>query len=205
MKAILLTLILFGSSSIFSQKDVRLNLFYGKNATNFIFKEGSANKVTNYVFGDYYGLSLGIKATPRQSFRPEINFYQAGAKSTFNEIPLNWKLNYLGIGCAYLVKIVGKDSAKFNLSSGAFFSLDYLLKGQQSIGATNYNIIRENSLERYNIASAILLNGTYKVTESLFLNFEYRFNFGLNNIEKDQNEKTRNIGNTGAIGISFKL
>lgn len=205
MKAILLSLILFGSSSIFSQKDVRLNLFYGKNATNFIFKEGSTNKATTYSFGDYYGLSLGIKVAPRHSLRPEINFYRAGANSTFNGIPLNWKLDYLGIGSAYLVKIVGKDSAKFNLSTGAFFSLDYLLKGKQSIGINNYNIIRENSLERYNITSAILLNGSYKVTESLFLNFEYRFNFGLNNIEKDQNEKTRNIGNTGAIGISFKL
>jgi hypothetical protein len=205
MKTILLTIIILGSSHIFSQKDLRLNLFYGKNATNFIFKDGLTTKSTKYTFGEFYGLSLGIKATPRQSFRPEINFYQAGAKSTFNETQLNWKLDYVSAGCAYLVKILGKDSTNFALSTGAFFSLDYLVKGSQAIGATNYNIIRENSLQRYNINSAFLLNGTYKVTESLFLNFEYRFNFGLNNIEKDQNEKTRNIGNTGAIGISFKL
>jgi hypothetical protein len=205
MKAILLTLIIFGSSHIFSQKDLRLNFFYGKNATNFIFKDGLTNKSTKYAFGEFYGLSLGIKVAPKQSFRPEINFYQAGAKSTFNETPLNWKLDYVGAGCAYLVKILGKDSANFAMSTGAFFSVDYLVKGNQAIGLTNYNIIREKSLQRYNITSAFLLNGTYKVTESLFLNFEYRFNFGLNNIEKDQNEKTRNIGNTGAIGISFKL
>lgn len=205
MKAVLLTLIIFGSSHIFSQKDLRLNFFYGKNATNFIFKDGLTNKSTKYAFGEFFGLSLGIKVAPKQSFRPEINFYQAGANSTFNGVPLNWKLDYVGVGSAYLVKIVGKDSAKFNLSTGAFFSLDCLLKGKQAIGINNYNIIRENSLERYNITSAFLLNGTYKVTESLSLNFEYRFNFGLNNIEKDQNEKTRNIGNTGAIGISFKL
>ena len=205
MKAILLSIILFGSSPIFSQKDVRLNLFYGKNATNFIFKEGLTNKATKYAFGDYYALNLGIKVAPKYVIRPEINYYQAGAKSSYNEISLNWKLNYVGVGCAYLGRIVGKDSSMFNLSTGAFFSLDYLLKGSQGIGTTNYNIIQENSLERHNITSALLLNGTYKVTESLFLNFEYRFNFGLNNIEKDQNEKTRNIGNTGAIGISFKL
>lgn len=205
MKAVLLSLIIFGSSFIFSQKDIRLNLFYGKNATNFIFKEGSAKKATNYAFGEFYGINLGIKVTRRQTLRPEINFYQAGAKSTFNNVPLNWKLDYIGVGSAYLVQIIGKDSVKFNLSTGAFFSLDYLLKGNQAIGTTNYNIIRENSLERYNITSALLINGTYKVTESLFLNFEYRFNFGLNNIEKDQNEITKNIGNTGAVGISFKL
>ena len=205
MKPILLSLSIFMFSSIFSQKDLRLNFFYGKNETNFIFKDGSTNKETKYTFGEYYGLSLGIKVAPRHSFRPEFNFYQAGAKSNYNEIPLNWKLDYVGAGFAYLVKIVGKDSANFALSSGAFFSLDYLINGNQAIGLNNYNIISENSMKRYNISSAFLLNGTYKVTESLFLNFEYRFNFGLNNIEKDQNEKTRNIGNTAAIGISFKF
>jgi hypothetical protein len=98
MKTILLTIIILGSSHIFSQKDLRLNLFYGKNATNFIFKDGLTTKSTKYTFGEFYGLSLGIKATPRQSFRPEINFYQAGAKSTFNETQLNWKLDYVSAG-----------------------------------------------------------------------------------------------------------
>ena len=205
MKSILLTLIFFAYSYVFSQKDVRFNLFYGKNAANFLYQDGLSRSPTQFVLGDYYALSIGIKATPRQTFRPEINFYQAGAKSSFNGVPLNWKLNYIGAGFAYLVKIVGKDSALFNLSTGAFLSLDYLTSGNQSIGFDNYDVVKENIFEKYTITSSFLLNGTYKVTDLLFLNFEYRFNFGLKNIEKDIHETTKNIGNTGSIGISFKL
>jgi len=43
------------------------------------------------------------------------------------------------------------------------------------------------------------------VTETLYLQFEYRFGIGLNQIEKDAGEKTRNISNTALIGLSFKL
>jgi hypothetical protein len=60
-------------------------------------------------------------------------------------------------------------------------------------------------MKRLNIGSNVFANAKFKVTETLYLQFEYRFGYGLNQIEKDSGEKTRNISNTAFIGLSFKL
>jgi hypothetical protein len=55
------------------------------------------------------------------------------------------------------------------------------------------------------VGTSLFANAQIKVTETLYLQFEYRFGIGLNQIEKDVGEKTRNISNTALIGLSFKL
>jgi hypothetical protein len=91
------------------------------------------------------------------------------------------------------------------LSPGASLGLDYLTKGEQSIGSQRYNLIENKIFKRLNLGMNLFANAQFKVTETLSLLFEYRFGLGLNQIEKDADEVTRNVSNTALVGLSFKL
>ena len=180
-----------------------INFLVGKNATKFLYQFGSETKPTQFVNGNAYSLNIGINLSEKHTLRPELNLYQAGAKTTVDDLPLNWKLTYLGVGCGYLYNVLNKNT--ISLSPGAVVGVDYMTQGEQTIGVNRYDVIENNYLKKLNVSAGLLLNSRFKVTETLFLSFEYRFNFGLNQIEIDSEEKTRNIGNTALIGLSFKL
>jgi hypothetical protein len=144
-----------------------------------------------------------LELAPKHFLRPELNYYQAGAKSDIDNLALTWKLNYLGLGCGYAYKVLSLKT--ISLSTGASFGLDFMTKGEQTIGNERYSITDSEAMKRLNIGSNVFANAKFKVTETLYLQFEYRFGYGLNQIEKDSGEKTRNISNTAFIGLSFKL
>jgi hypothetical protein len=144
-----------------------------------------------------------LELAPKHFLRPEVNYYQAGAKSDIDNLALTWRLNYLGLGCGYAYKVLSLKT--ISLSTGASFGLDFITKGEQTIGNERYSITENNVLKRLNVGTNLFANAQFKVTETLYLQFEYRFGIGLNQIEKDSGEKTRNIGNTALIGLSFKL
>ncbi|NBR14819.1 MAG: hypothetical protein EBQ94_12975 [Flavobacteriales bacterium] len=190
----------------FAQHKVKadeINLLIGKNTTKFLYAFGSETKPTQWVNGNSYSLNLNLELAPKHFLRPEINYYQAGAKSTVDNIPLEWKLNYLGLGCGYAFKALSLKT--ISLSTGASFGADFLTNGEQTIGTERYNVTEIELLKRLNVSSNVFANAKFKVTETLYLQFEYRFGVGLNQIEKDSGEKTRNISNTALIGLSFKL
>jgi len=200
--------LLFASLPLFtfSQKKVKvdeINFLVGKNTTKFLYAFGSETKPTQWINGNSYSLNVNLALAPKHFLRPEVNYYQAGAKSNVDNLALGWKLNYLGLGCGYAYKALSLKTV--TVSTGASFGLDFLTKGEQAIGNERFSITENNVLKRLNVGTNLFANAQFKVTETLYLQFEYRFGIGLNQIEKDSGEKTRNIGNTALIGLSFKL
>jgi hypothetical protein len=200
--------LLFASFSLFSfaQNKIKVdevNFLVGKNTTKFLYAFGSETKPTQWVNGNSYSLNVNLELAPKHIIRPEVNYYQAGAKSSLDNLALGWKLNYLGLGCGYAYKVLSRKTIL--LSAGASLGLDFMTNGEQTIGNEQYNITEIELLKRLNVGSNLFANVKFKVTETLYLQFEYRLGFGLNQIEKDSGEKTRNISNTAFIGLSFKL
>jgi hypothetical protein len=171
-----------------------------------LYKDANGNKDENlgYRSGNTYNLSIGLGFGSKHLVRPEIQYSEMGATSSFLDAPVDWKLNYLGMGATYLYKVLNKET--ISLSPGVNIGYDYLLKGEQTVGSTRYNLNQNDALKAWDLSAGILLNSRFKVTESLYLNFEYRFNMGLNQIEKqDQGEKSKNIGHKALLGLSFNL
>jgi hypothetical protein len=190
----------------FAQYNVKadeINFLVGKNTTKFLYAFGSETKPKQWVNGNSYSLNVNLELAPKHFLRPEVNYYQAGAKSDIDNLALAWRLNYLGLGCGYAYKVLSLKT--ISLSTGASFGLDFMTKGEQTIGTERYSITDSEAMKRLNIGSNVFANAKFKVTETLYLQFEYRFGYGLNQIEKDSGEKTRNISNTAFIGLSFKL
>jgi hypothetical protein len=180
-----------------------INFLVGKNSTKFLYAFGSETKPTQWINGNSYSLNVNLALAPKHYLRPEVNYYQAGAKSSVDNLALGWKLNYLGLGCGYAYKAL--EIKTVALFAGASLGLDLMTKGEQTIGSERYSVIESQSLKRFNLSSSLFASTQFKVTETLYLQFEYRLGLGLNQIEKDAGEKTRNIANTALVGLSFKF
>jgi hypothetical protein len=210
MNKLFFSITLFAISFGFKAQDGKLlqqiNFNAGKTFSSFMYRDANGNKDENlsYRSGNTYNLSIGLGFGSKHVLRPEIIYSELGAKSSTLDIPVDWKLNYIGVGVSYLFNFINKES--ISLSPGAIIGYDYLLKGEQTIGSARYNLNEIDALKVWDLNAGLLLNSRFKVTESLYLNFEYRFNMGLNQIEKqDQGEKSKNIGHRALIGVSFNL
>jgi hypothetical protein len=184
----------------------QVNFNAGKSFSSFLYKDANGNKDENlsYRSGNSYNLSIGLGFGSKHLVKPEVQYSEMGAKSSFLDAPIDWKLNYLGVGASYLYKLLNKET--ISLSPGVVVGYDYLLKGEQTVGNTRYDLNQLDALKAWDLNAGLLLNSRFKVTESLYLNFEYRFNMGLNQIEKqDQGEKSKNIGHKALLGLSFNL
>lgn len=196
----------FGSKAQVGKLIQQVNFNVGKSFSSFLYKDATGNKDENlgYRSGNTYNLSVGLGFGSKHLLRPEIQYSELGAKSSFLDAPVDWKLNYLGVGASYLYNVLNKET--ISLSPGVNIGYDYLLKGEQTVGSTRYNLNQNDALKAWDLNAGLLLNSRFKVTESLYLNFEYRFNMGLNQIEKqDQGEKSKNIGHKAQLGLSFNL
>ena len=202
-----LTALTFGLKAQTGRSAHQFNFNAGKTFSSFLFADTSGKEDENlrYRVGNTYNMSVGFALGKRHLLRPEIHYSEMGATSTVLDAPVEWKLNYVGVGTGYLCRLNKSDSL-FSLSLGALMSYDYLLKGEQMMGDTRYNLQENDALKDWNLNAGVLLNSRFKVTETLYLNFEYRFNMGLNQIEKkDQGEQTKNIGHKALLGLSFNL
>ena len=183
-----------------------LNFSYGKTFTGFYYKNDMGQKDENLSLssGNAYALSLGMRLGERHQLRPEILYSEAGAKSEFLNDPISWKLNYIGFRASYLFHVFNKSN--FSISPGVIIGYDYLLKGDQFIGNTKYDLKETDALKAWDLNAGALLSGRFKVTESLSIIAEYRYNLGLNQIEKkDVGERTKNFAHKALIGLSFNI
>jgi hypothetical protein len=182
------------------------NINAGKTMTTLLYKDasGNSNSKINYQSGNAYGVSLDLFGGKSNVIRAELLYHQAGAKTTFGSIPINWKLQYLGINCGYLFKLIDKNVYSFR--PGILIGMDYLIKGEQTIGLDRYDMAKNSALKTMDANTGFILNNRFKMTETMQVFLDYRFNIGLNQIEKsDKGEKTRNMGHQILAGISINF
>lgn len=186
----------------------QINLNIGKSFTSFMFEDAAGNPHENlsYRSGTTYSLNFRFKLRGKHLISPELIYQQSGAKSTVNHAPVEWSLNYIGAGLGYSYTALEMES--FSLSPGIVLTANYMISGEQTIGANRFNITEQDLLKPFDLVASLTLNSRFKVTDNLFINFDYRYGFGLMNIENiegDVNEKTRNTGHMASLGLSFNL
>jgi hypothetical protein len=214
MKRIYLSLLIFYFfSSAYCQKkelppiDIEnVNFTLGKTFSNFMFKGPGGRYNTMSLSGNTYSLSAGIdigKVEYLHWVRPEITYYEVNARSLFENVATNWEIKYFGAGVSYLLEVINKE--RFCLSPGFNLNLSYMIRGQQSIGELTYNLRKERYLSMWNFQGGPLINSRLEINKKLSLFLEYRFAFGLNQIEKDVNEKARIYAHFASLGFTYKF
>jgi hypothetical protein len=182
-----------------------VNLNGGKQFSSFLFTDSQDQKDQNISFQMYN--SFGINAcftSDKHTIRPEIQLRQAGAKTTIQNTPITWKMNYFNFNIGYGYSLFKND--RFNIQTGAALAIGYMLNGEQSIGQQRFSIIEEESMTRFEIGTHGFANLATYISDKLSLSLEYRFGVGLNHIENDiGDQKTRNIYHSALLGIGIRI
>jgi len=216
----------FGGGSIFDidgrikkaetyRVDYAIGLFGGVNFSKFQFTNsaGQIDRDYEYIRGANYGLSF-IIAKGYHQFRPELSFHKGGARYIYNSIPITWETSYFSAHMAYMYNIVRSrydftgrgNAAPYSIRLGLAFGFNYLTAGTQSVGENKISLTGTNAISRFDVNVSPLVTFGVRLTNLLAFNIEYRFNYGMLQIERNSpTQKTHNLYHSLLVAIYHKL
>jgi hypothetical protein len=182
----------------------QLHVKSGKTFSTFMFRnsEKTKDETLNHITNNFFGMSYDMHFGKLQVLRPEVSYREAGARSVLNSQKLSWKLNYLDINMAYMLKIL--DFEKIKLYQGVAPGVGILLAGEQFIGQEYHDLKAEKSIKTLDYGVNFILTGKVKIFENVFLSIEYRYGLGINQIETNNNQSTQTSRNR-FHGVFFGL
>lgn len=206
----ILTLLLVPFAFTAQTRPDELGLRAGQNFSTFIFRSDKVVDIDYmYRIGSYCGMDLSFKLNERNFLRTELSAYQAGSQAIYAGNTISWRLNYIGLGAAYLFKMIDEENIyKFSFSAGIQLGIDYLLSGQQNVNKLNYDLKEVNAFRDFHFHGSPILRAKFIATPRLNLSMEYRFYGSLIQIEdedKSNGQKTYNIGHIICAGVSFNM
>ena len=176
----------------------------GLTFSSFIFDDTQISINNQYEYKADASLGLNFEfETNRHLLRPELMYRRTGAFSTINDTKLSWSLSYLDLNLAYLYRVL--DNEKFKIATGLSVGAGYMMDGKQYIGQTLYEANDEGFLNRFDLCANFLLNFNFSLSSKVDLFAEYRFGLSLLNLEKDDNQSTRNMFHVIGLGLAFNI
>ncbi len=125
---------------------------------------------------------------------------KAGASLIYNEMNVNWNVQYAdaNVGLGYIIK---RWRFKPYLSASPYFG--YMLRAYQTIGQDTYDIMKNKSMQTTDYG--VLFTPGFKIAVSNYFAFyaEYKYIFGLQNLENSSGQKSYNRGFSVNLGVSF--
>jgi hypothetical protein len=214
MKQLLLVFFLFSIGQYTDAQNFKSSefaFFGGKSFYRFHFRADNMNEGIKYRYRDgfNYGISQYFSWNERYSMRGELLTYQAGCQATYGGNQVSWRLNYVGIGGAYLFAVVDKNQFfKYRIETGMNLGFDYLLSAYQQVNSISYNLKEEGSFKPYNLRLGPVVRLRYNPIPKIYIGLEYRFDYGVLQIEdRDQEigQKTNNMGHLAQAFVSLRM
>ena len=182
-----------------------IELTFGNTYSSFQFKNSAGEKEGNYQYAglNNFGVNFNLTAD-RHMLRPSLGMRQGGAKTTIEGIPVDWKLNYIDLSFGYLYKALKTD--RLELSPGLALYGGYLLNGDQTVGDMRFPLAETEAIKPFDFGVQGMVNTRLNINKQFALSLEYRFGYGLAQIENDLKPQTaNNIYHALVLGIGFKL
>lgn len=195
--------------------DYAIGLFGGLNFSTYQFttSDGQRDRNYDYIRGSNYGLSL-IIAKGYHQFRPELSFHKGGAMYIYKNTPITWETSYLSAHIAYMFNLVRSrydftgrgNAAPYSIRIGLALGFNYLASGTQTIGEQKVSLTATNAISRFDVNISPLATFGIRLTNLLAFNIEYRFNYGMLQIERNSpSQKTHNLYHSLLVAIYHKL
>lgn len=181
-----------------------LELLYGNNYTTFLFWDSKDNydQSYDYLTTNVFNANLNFK-TGRSVVRPSFGLRNSGAKVQINNVPIEWNLNYADLSFGYLHEVF--KSNRLVISPGFALYGSYLIKGDQRIGTQQFAVKDDKTFKPFDFGCHALGNLKLKVTQQIALAFEYRLNVGIQQIENNSNQTTRNLSHSFQLGLTTSI
>lgn len=201
LKFIIFSLSLFFVNRSAAQSSITFDA--GEVFSTFKFTDDQGNKEKNLTHTISGSFSLGYKyeLTNGLFIRTSLGMRKAGASLVVDEININWNIQYAdaNLGLGYMLN---KWRLKPYFSASPYFG--YMLKGYQTIGSDNYDILKNNSIA--NTDFGFLISPGFKIALSNSVSFytEYKYILGLQNLEKSD-QKSFNRGFSINLGVAVTI
>jgi hypothetical protein len=200
---------LFVSFISFSQKYSSIYFVGGKSFSTFNYSNASGDKDVTLepVSKNNIGFDFFINNN-RSMIRAELMLRQAGAKATYNGIPVRWDLNYSDFALDYFINLFKSRNSKgtFTFAPGFGFSMGYLLNGYQYINDFKYNLVEKEAFNKTDYMVRGMIHFRTNIAKSFFITAEYRAATSIKQIERaDSKESTKNIHQGLIFGVGLRF
>lgn len=171
--------------------------------TSLKFTDSDGNKLNSEYSGIFTGgYSAGYRLVTESGFMVNVGagIRKAGATMVYDEMNYTWDLQYaegrLGVG--YI--LMSNDVAPYLDVSGYY---GYLLRGFQTINNEDFNIKESESINNSDYGIVISPGVQIKLTYEIRTFIEFNYLMGFANMEKDESQKSKNIGYGLTFGFAF--
>jgi hypothetical protein len=203
MRQLSFIIILFISVTTVNAQGYYFN--FGQNFTKYDYKNslGQRNsniKSDNGVMVDF-GYQWNISSNAKWQYKAGLSFQQFNATGKSATYDYSWKTDYLGIQNSLSYDIYTSNDEEVSVRINAGFTGSKIIKGEQMINNTSYNLTKEEEFKGLFLQPHIGLENEFLINESIKLGLGYRFSKAYR-INSDSKESLNFINNT--IYLNFK-
>ena len=207
MKKIKLILLLLGFISFVTTVHAQssLTLEASQLYASFKFTDTEGNNLNSEysgIFTGAYGVGYRFIANNGIMLNARIGMRKAGATLVYDAMNYTWDLQYANgrLGFGYMLK---KDKISPYLNVSGYYA--YLLRGFQTINNENFNLKKSKLLNETDYGIFITPGVQIKLSDVVSTFVEFNYLMGLNNLEKDENQKATNFAYEVTLGLSFSI
>lgn len=177
----------------------------GVNNTSYDFKAPGSSAINlRAASGNFY--EVGFQNSFRDSklsFLASITINQFNANASNGATSYSWRTSYLGVQ-NMLSYVLFSKKGKFDIALKAGLNTATIVKGEQFINTTFYDIKNQEEFSGIVLQPVIGLNATYKVSEALLVSLGYNFSTAYN-VSNSSEEKIAFSTNQIQFGLHFPL
>jgi hypothetical protein len=137
-------------------------------------------------------------------YKAGLSFQQFNATGKSATYDYSWKTDYLGIQNSLSYDIYTSNDEEVSVRINAGFTGSKIIKGEQMINNTRYNLTEEEDFKGLFLQPHIGLENEFLINESIKLGLGYRFSkaFRLNS---DSKEKLNFINNSLYLNFKYSI
>jgi len=183
----------------------QLTIEASQHFASFKFSDSQGNALNSEysgVFTGAYGVGYRFLTGNGILLRSGIGIRKAGATLVYDNMNYSWNLQYadLKLGGGYMLK---KDRFSPYMMVSGYCA--YMLRGFQTINNEDFNIKESKSINEMDFGILITPGVQIKLTDALSSFVEFNYLMGLQNLEKDESQESKNISYGLTLGLSLSF
>ncbi len=203
MRQLSLLLILFLTVIAANAQGYYFNI--GQNYTKYDYKNSLGQRNSNLksdsgILADF-GYQWNISSNPKWQYKAGLSFQQFNATGKSASFDYSWTTSYLGIQNSLSYDIYTSNDEEVSVKINSGFTGSKIIKGEQMINNTRYNLTEEEDFRGLFLQPHIGLENEFLINESIKLGLGYRFSKAFR-LSSDSKETLNFINN--AIYLNFK-
>lgn len=181
---------------------------FGQNYTKYDYKnsQGQRNsniKSDNGIMVDF-GFQWVISSNEKWHYKAGLSLQQFNAKGKNDSFDYSWKINYLGIQNAISYNLYTSSDDDFAVKLNTGFTASKIIKGEQLINNTSYDLTKENEFKGLFIQPHLGVENEIKINDFVLLGLGYRFSKAIRT-SKPEYESLNFINNSFYINFKYLI